>query len=339
MTDFYLLMHIYCRRHVRMHVSRPTFPCSICKKNFSRADNLRRHKKEAHLQGGEVDDELASIGQRILQQRAESINEITTGLIDYLRASGETEAKISEVKQIMESRMYNAPTSSRSSFAATPSTPQGASPAAILGPSSTPATSSSSTLDSLPGSSSSTQPGSMSGSPLNFTDTPAGVSSSLAQVFSKESDTLQIVNLGKGDHAIKLPADKSYLLVPVQAKVNDEPRRSRRRPAPPPTPAPQGKFRCDPCDKEFRDSCNLKDHCKRVHGERSKPMECERFFCHASFNCLREKKAHMAACFWVCPEPGCTRTGLKWRQEVRLHKQSHLQRYEKLARIEGYLTQ
>ena len=54
----YLLMFIICRRHARQHVNRPKFPCSVCNKNFSRAENMRRHKAEAHQRQGEAEQGL-----------------------------------------------------------------------------------------------------------------------------------------------------------------------------------------------------------------------------------------------------------------------------------------
>jgi hypothetical protein len=46
----------------------------------------------------------------------------------------------------------------------------------------------------------------------------------------------------------------------------------------------------------------------------------------------------MSSCFWVCPETDCTRTGLKWKQEVAWHQQWHVRRSEKAARIAQYLA-
>ena len=59
----------------------------------------------------------------------------------------------------------------------------------------------------------------------------------------------------------------------------------------------------------------------------------------ATFTSLKQKRSHMASCFWVCPELDCTRTGLKWTQEVEWHQQWHHRRAEKIARIAEYLQQ
>ena len=53
---------------------------------------------------------------------------------------------------------------------------------------------------------------------------------------------------------------------------------------------------------------------------------------------MLKPRDHMATCFWVCPEVGCTRTGLKWKQEVDLHKQYHFSQKDKLARIAALLA-
>ena len=189
------------------------------------------------------------------------------------------------------------------------------------------------TFDVLPGSSSASSPTSISVS------APSGSSSSLNQVLSRDSENIQIVNLEKGDHVVKLPAHQSYLLVPVLPKVTLRVEtRGRKRSAPPPQPEAPSKFRCEPCNKNFRDNFNLKDHEKKVHDQRDGSLICERYFCKETFPNVKAKRDHMATCFWVCPEVGCTRTGLKWKQEVDLHKQYHISQKDKLARIAALLA-
>ena len=147
-------VRVICRRHARQHVSRPKFPCSVCNKEFSRLEHMRRHKREAHLRPqGEVDQELGLIGRKVLEQRADSIKDLTKNLVDHLRASGETEARILQVQQIMDSRLYQ-PTSTRSVAASPPNLPGSSSSANLTG----------SSAASLPGPSSSSLPGSSSAS-------------------------------------------------------------------------------------------------------------------------------------------------------------------------------
>ena len=61
-------------------------------------------------------------------------------------------------------------------------------------------------------------------------------------------------------------------------------------------------------------------------------------FCKETFPNLKAKRDLMATCFCVCPEVGCTLTGLKWKQEVDLHKQYHISQKDKLARIAALLA-
>lgn len=348
---------------------RPNFPCSVCNKKFSRAEHMRRHKQEVHLSflQGQGDHGLRALGQKVLDNRDDNIRDMTKALVDHLRKSGESEANICRVEQIMYSKLYEH-TSDQSSAAFSPAlhnslqtTPSGSLAAPSRSSSPTLPGTSSQALpwtrsQALPGTSSRALPGTSSQalpvtssraltgpssatlstsspySPASFSfNTPSGSASTLQQVFGRDSENLQLVNLDRGENVIKLPADQSYLLVPVQPKVtvSDEPRQQKRA----------TNHWCEPCEKSFRDKFNLEDHNKKVHGKRAKPLECERFFCHALFTSLLEKKEHMASCFWVCPEPECTRTGLKWKQEVISHQQSHARKSAKLARIAQYLAE
>ena len=204
-----------------------------------------------------------------------------------------------QVQNIMNSRLYK-PTSSLA-ISLSPSAPPGTSSVtAVLPtdswssttPSSTPQATFSVSLSAPPGPSSAALPTSITATlppgssttalpqsslaDFSFT-TPADTSSTLQQVFGEDTEILQVVNLDRGEHIIKLPADQSYLFVPVQPKVVAvEPRKGRKRPPPPPPTS--SSFKCEPCDLSFRDRFNLNSHIKRIHGESYKPLECDRFF-------------------------------------------------------------
>ena len=118
---------------------RPNFPCSVCNKKFSRAEHMRRHKREVHLSllQGEGDHELRAIGQKVLDNRDDNIRDMTKALVDHLQKSGESEANICRVEQIMYSRLYEH-TSAQSSAAFSPAlhnslqtTPSGSSAAPL----------------------------------------------------------------------------------------------------------------------------------------------------------------------------------------------------------------
>ena len=319
---------------------------------------MRRHMREAHIRieesvssdfAGQGDTGVAlEVGRQVLELRAENIRDLTNFLVDDLRECGASEARIRKVQHIMSGKIVTPTASAPSSTPLSPTSlalGESASDASTVNQSpqagtfmptsnhpspATPAQAAT-TFDILPGSSSASSPTSISVS------TPSGSFSSLNQVLSGDSENVQIVNLEKGNHVVKLPAHQSYLLIPVQPKVTVQTRGLKRSAAAPPQQDTPSKFRCEPCDKSFRDNFNLKDHCKKVHGERADSLACERYFCSRIFSTLKEKKDHMTT-FWKCPEVDCARKGLKWRREVSLHKQFHSRQKEKLARIAHYLS-
>ena len=92
---------------------------------------------------------------------------------------------------------------------------------------------------------------------------------------------------------VKLPAHQSYLLVPVLPKVTLRVEtRGRKRSAPPPQTEAPSKFRCEPCNKNFRDNFNLKDHEKKVHDQRDSSLICERYFCKETFPNVKAKRPY-----------------------------------------------
>ena len=81
-----------------------------------------------------------------------------------------------------------------------------------------------------------------------------------------------------------------------------------------------GRFGCDPCEKAFRDSGNLKRHVLLVHGRRDQPLVCPRPWCDELFHVLAELNQHTKMCLKTCD--GCGKT-FNRRDKFEAHRRAH----------------
>ena len=70
------------------------------------------------------------------------------------------------------------------------------------------------------------------------------------------------------------------------------------------------------------------------------PYTCTRGdWCSESFLTKHELSVHVLGCFYPCPEPGCSETGLKWGREISRHINMHQSEKKRSALFSQLMTQ